>query len=219
MDVTALAADTRTAAPTTSAFSSLTKNIDTFLTLLTTQLRNQDPLEPLDTEKFTSQLVQFASVEQSIKTNAHLEALIALQGASDRDAAIGFVGREVTVATDRSLLKDGAARWTYTLPAPAGAVSLRILDRNGAEVARSPGDPAAGAHPFQWDGRTASGAVAPDGVYRLEVAARGADGAAIAASPEAVLLVRAAKFGAGAPVLETEIGDVALADIRRLAAQ
>lgn len=78
MEIAAAAAQ-----PAPSAFSSLTKNFDTFLTLLTTQLRNQDPLDPLDTEKFTSQLVQFASVEQAIKTNQHLETLIALQSARE----------------------------------------------------------------------------------------------------------------------------------------
>ena len=76
MDITALSSPS-TQQP--QAFSQLTENFDTFLTLLTTQLRNQDPLSPLDTEKFTEQLVQFASVEQSIQTNQHLEALLALE--------------------------------------------------------------------------------------------------------------------------------------------
>lgn len=218
MEISALASPTETAA-STSAFSSLTKNIDTFLTLLTTQLRNQDPLEPLDTEKFTSQLVQFASVEQSIKTNSHLEALIALQGAQDRDAAIGFVGREVSVATDQAALKDGAARWTYALPSAAAAVALRILDQNGVEVARAVGAASAGAHEFTWDGATATGTKAPDGVYRLKIDALAADGGAIAAATEVSLTVGAANFGAGAPTLDTEVGAVALADVRRVAAQ
>jgi flagellar basal-body rod modification protein FlgD len=219
MDVAATAPPLPTAAASTGALSSLTKNIDSFLTLLTAQLRNQDPLEPLDTEKFTSQLVQFASVEQSIKTNSHLEALIALQGAQDRGAAIGFVGREISVATDKSVLKAGEARWTYALPGAAGAVALRIFDARGAEIARGPGATSAGAHEFSWDGTTAAGAKAPEGVYRLQVDAIGTDGATIAATTEVKLTAEAARFGAGAPSLETDIGAVALDAVRRIARQ
>lgn len=220
MDISTVApASQTTAAASSTAFSSLTNNIDTFLTLLTTQLRNQDPLEPLDTEKFTSQLVQFASVEQSIKTNSHLEALIALQGAQDRQAAISFVGQDVTLASDKTTLKNGAANWTYSLPSDASAVSLKVFNAAGVEVASGPGALSAGAHAFEWNGRTAQGATAPDGVYRLEVSAQGPDGAKIDATIETTLRIGAANFGDGAPTLETAAGTVALADIRRLAAQ
>jgi len=87
MDITAIASQ-QTQAASSSAFSSLTTNFDTFLTLLTTQLRNQDPLDPLDTEQFTQQLVQFAGVEQSIQTNSNLETLIALQSSTYRAGAL-----------------------------------------------------------------------------------------------------------------------------------
>jgi flagellar basal-body rod modification protein FlgD len=203
---------------TTSAFSNLTKNIDTFLTLLTAQLRNQDPLEPLDTEKFTSQLVQFASVEQSIKTNSHLEALIALQSAGDRQTAISLVGRDVEAASDRAALGPDGARWTYTLNRPAASVLLRVTDAAGTEIARLEGKTAEGAHPLAWDGRTAAGARAPDGVYRLSVEALGADGKPAPASVTTQLRVEAAVFGLDGPALDTAAGMVRVADVRRLAA-
>jgi len=202
-----------------SAFSSLAGNIDTFLILLTTQLRNQDPLKPLDTEKFTSQLVQFASVEQSIKTNSHLEALIALQGASDRQSALAFIGREAQVASDKAALSEGRAAWTYTLPADARALSISVLNANGAVVARSIGTAGAGDHEFIWDGTALDGGAAPPGVYRLKVDALGADGANLTAEIRSAARVTAASFGAGAPKLETSIGVIELSQIRRVAGE
>jgi flagellar basal-body rod modification protein FlgD len=206
------------AAPSASAgaFSTLAGNIDTFLTLLTTQLRNQDPLKPLDTEKFTSQLVQFASVEQSIKTNSHLEALIALQGASDRQSALAFLGREAVVASDKAALTDGRATWTYTLPSDARAISISVLNDKGVVVARSAGAAAAGAHEFSWNGVALDGAAAPPGVYRLAVDALGADGSKLTAEIQSAARVTAATFGEGAPKLETSIGLIELDQIRRV---
>jgi flagellar basal-body rod modification protein FlgD len=200
-----------------NAFSALAGNIDTFLTLLTTQLRNQDPLKPLDTEKFTSQLVQFASVEQSIKTNSHLEALIALQGATDRQSALDFIGREARVATNMAQFANGRADWTYVLPQDARAVSLSVLDEKGNVAARLPGAASAGAHAFSWNGTMPDGRAAPDGVYRLQIDAIAADGAAIAADIESQARVLAASFGAGAPKLETTLGAIELHQIRRVA--
>ena len=97
MDIAALTETTQTP-QTNGAFSQLTSDFDTFLTLLTTQLQNQDPLEPLDTEQFTSQLVQFAGVEQSIQANSNLETLISLQSGADKQASLDLVGRAVSVA-------------------------------------------------------------------------------------------------------------------------
>lgn len=201
----------------TSAFSTLTKNIDTFLTLLTAQLRNQDPLEPLDTEKFTSQLVQFATVEQSIKTNSHLEALISLQSAQDRANAIGLVGREVSVSSDKAMLRAGSAHWVYVLPQQASAVALTIVDASGQAIARRAGPAEAGRHSFSWDGALGDGRRAPEGVYTLKVEALDQDGAAIVADVETSGRIAAARFGA-ATVLETDIGAIPLDSVRRVSA-
>jgi len=216
MDIAALAASTQIAS--TTAFSSLTRNFDTFLKLLTTQLRNQDPLDPLDTEKFTEQLVQFSSVEQAIKTNAHLEALIALQGAAERQSALGFVGRTVTIASDRAATAGDGAMWSYTLPSAAASASLTIVDQNGAVVAQRAGAAGAGVHSLVWDGLASNGAKAPAGVYRLIVDARDADGAPIAVEITTDARVSAVAFGAAETNLETHIGLIALGLVRRVAA-
>jgi flagellar basal-body rod modification protein FlgD len=201
-----------------SAFSSLTKNIDTFLTLLTTQLRNQDPLEPLDTEKFTSQLVQFASVEQSIKTNSNLEALIALQSATERDSALRFVGATATVATDRVYNSGTGAKWSYSLPQLASTVSIAVVNAAGQVVASANGLSAPGAHDFSWDGAMTDGRAAPEGVYRLIVSAKGANGEALSPSVETTTRITGAVFGDAGTQLETAAGVIPLGAVRRVSA-
>lgn len=195
-----------TAASTQSAssrgFSQLTENFDTFLTLLTTQLRNQDPLKPLDTEKFTEQLVQFASVEQSIQTNQHLEALIALQSASANETALAMVGRVATVESDVAALTEDGARWSYRLPQDAAAVSVRVLDASGGAVAVLQGAGKAGAHDVNWSGAMNTGGRAPDGAYRLSVEAVDAEGGPLDVSTYARGRVDAVAFDTGAPEIE-----------------
>jgi len=201
MDISAVTA-TATQSETPRAFSQLTQNFDTFLTLLTTQLRNQDPLKPLDTEKFTEQLVQFASVEQSIQTNQNLEALIALQSASANETALAMVGRIASVNGDIATLTADPARWTYSLPADAANVSVNVVDANGATVAVLAGSGAAGVHEVNWTGETNDGGRAPEGAYRLVVNAVDADGNAIEAAISTRGRVDAVAFHNGAAEIE-----------------
>ena len=174
MDVQAIA--TSQQAPSSNAISSLTENFDTFLTLLTTQLRNQDPLEPLDTEQFTQQLVQFASVEQSIQTNQNLEALIALQSASASEQALSMVGRIVTTSSDAATLGAAPAQWRYEMPDGVQSASLQVVDARGAVITTLPANIAPGAHDILWRGDLDDGTKAAPGTYRLVVSATGPDG-------------------------------------------
>ncbi len=215
MDIASIAAGS-TASASSRATSQLTANFDTFLTLLTTQLRNQDPLEPLDTEKFTEQLVQFAGVEQSIQTNQHLEALLALQTSSANETALAMVGRVATVDSDRAVLSDEAARWTYALPQEAAGAVANIYDSDGALVASTTVAPGAGSHNFSWDGELANGESAPAGVYRLEIAAVGADGEAVDAAISTRGLVDAVSFAANTPTIEIAGQRFALDLVRRI---
>ncbi len=201
MDLAALTSTTAQSA-SANASSQLTQNFDTFLTLLTTQLRNQDPLAPLDTEKFTEQLVQFASVEQSIQTNQHLEALIALQTSSDNETALAMAGRIATVQSDIATLTNDPARWKYELPVDAETVSIQVLDASGAVVAQLNGDNSAGLHEIEWAGDTNNGAGAPQGAYRLNIAAIDADGNSIDANISTRGRVDAVAFENGATEIE-----------------
>lgn len=212
MDITAAAASPLT---TPSASSALTKNFDTFLTLLTTQLRNQDPLNPLDTEKFTEQLVQFSSVEESIKTNAHLETLIALQAGVRRTEALSLVGATAAIETDVAALEGGAATWTYSLAEPAANIEFIVTDAAGAPVAALTGDPG-GDHDLFWNGRMANGAAAPDGVYRLTATATNAAGEPVAIAISAKHRITGAAFEDGATRVETAAGLFDLDRVKRV---
>lgn len=213
MEITAAASASTS---TSTAFSQLTRNVDTFLSLLTAQLQNQDPLDPLDTEKFTSQLVEFASVEQSIATNRNLESLISLQSLVGRQSALGFVGRTVEIATDRAFSEGAGAGWTYETPTGAAAVRLSVIDASGQVVGSAIGDARAGAHEFQWNGKDSAGADAPPGVYRLRAEAVDAAGATLAVAIRSAVRVDAASFIGEEASLETAIGAIGLSSILRV---
>src|ERR1043165_493432 len=93
-------------------------NFQTFLTLLTTQLQNQNPLDPLDTNQFTAQLVQFAQVEQQLKSNDQLATLVSLQQTAQNTSALEYVGQTVDVDGNTTVLKNGEATWQLSVPKP-----------------------------------------------------------------------------------------------------
>jgi flagellar basal-body rod modification protein FlgD len=209
MDIASIAA-TQTGAAT--AGSRIAADFDTFLTLLTAQLQNQDPLDPLDTDKFVSQLVEFSSVEQSIETNRNLEALIALQSTAQTSNALALLGETVVFPGDRGVAAGGAAEWRYQVPTGASAVALTVTDAQGRIVARATGAADAGEHAYVLNG-------AADGeTYRLAVVAVDRSGASLVASARSLATVTSVSDIGGAPSLSTALGDVALADVTRVIA-
>ena len=172
-----------TAGSTSDAASKkLTENFDTFLQLLTTQLKNQDPLNPLDSKDFISQLVQFSEVEQSIQTNQSLGKLLDFQNTNQATAALGYIGNKVEVKGDTAPLENGTAEFSYTLPSNAASTLVVIRDANGQVVHSASGEVTAGKHSFVWDGTTNGGGTAPPGSYKITIAAQDADGAPITAT-------------------------------------
>jgi flagellar basal-body rod modification protein FlgD len=153
----------------------LADNFEMFLTLLTEQMKNQDPLNPMDSTQFVNQLVDFSSVEQQIAQNQNLESLLILQSAAAQANSVGYIGRIAMAATPDAYLQDGNAEWEYTLPEDAESVSLVIKDGDRI-VARANGETTTGTHTFQWDGTDAAGSDLEDGVYTLEITATNADG-------------------------------------------
>ncbi len=160
---------------TKAAAATLADTFDTFLALLTTQLKHQDPLDPMETSEFTSQLVQFSGVEQSINTNKKLDQLVQLQTSSQLNSAVAFIGKTVEVVRDLLLLKDGAAKISYGLDRNAAHTIISITDQNGRAVRAIQGETAAGRHEFEWDGRDSNGVQVPDGVYGFSVIATDGD--------------------------------------------
>jgi flagellar basal-body rod modification protein FlgD len=159
--------------------SSLAENFDTFLLLLTTQLKNQDPLEPLRTEEFTQQLATFTGVEQAISTNKKLDELLSVYQAGYAANLVNYLGQTVTAKGEITALKQGQANWSYELADAAAGVTLSVFDQNGKLIWSGAGATEAGTHAFLWDGKDAAGVPQPEGLYRLKVEAKDANGTAI----------------------------------------
>ena len=155
--------------------ATLAGNFQTFLTLLTTQLQNQNPLDPLDTNQFTQQLVQFASVEQQLKTNDQLTTLVSLQQTAQSTQALGFVGKTAVVDGSTTAVKNGAATWELSIPTNSN-VNISITNSTGQTVFTGGYAVTAGNNqPFTWDGKGNDGTQWPDGQYKMT--ATGADSA------------------------------------------
>ncbi len=161
--------------------TSLANNEQTFLKLLTTQLKNQDPLSPTDTTQMTSQITQMTGVEQQLVTNDLLAALVGMNTGSGLSEAVGMMDKLVTAETSTSTLKDKEATFVYNQAGGATQVKVEITNAAG-KVVRTilPDNMKSGDHTYKWDGKDDSGAQLPDGgVYTAKVTASGADGKAI----------------------------------------
>ncbi|MGE0830343.1 MAG: flagellar hook assembly protein FlgD [Hyphomonadaceae bacterium] len=157
---------------TASAEQTLAGNFNTFLTLLTAQLQNQDPLSPMDSNQFTQQLVQFSSVEQQIKTNQNLESMLAQSKAAAAGTALSYLGRDAVLNSDTAALQNGAVAWTYSLPNESSATKIEVRDARGVTLYTANGETGAGAHLFTWNGAQTNGQTAPPGAYQLVVTAK-----------------------------------------------
>ena len=152
------------------ARASLAGDMDAFLLLLVTQLKNQDPLSPLEPTEFTNQLVNFAGVEQQIATNDNIEKLLSVQNAVLASAVIGFVGKEVVADTSGKLpLQNGEATFEYTLGSSASNVVMTISDDEGRILFTKAGETSVGKHEVIWDGKDGKDQTMPDGSYNLAI--------------------------------------------------
>jgi flagellar basal-body rod modification protein FlgD len=161
----------------------IASDFTTFLKLLTTQLQNQDPLSPMDTNQFTQQLVEFASVEQQMKSNDSLTALVALQQATLSSSALALVGATVVVDGSTTQLASGQATWILDVSKPATA-AITIKDSTGATVYTGSVAVNPGGQNFVWDGHATDGTVCPDGTYTMTATATDANGQTTAISTE-----------------------------------
>lgn len=162
-----------------AALSSLSSNFTNFLSMLMTQLKNQDPTSPMDTNQFTTELVQFSSVEQQIATNTSMTKLIELTQAGEVMQSSAMIGRQVTVESDHLPLQGGTGRAQFTTTA-AGPVQIAITTDTGAKIRDITVAADKGANSWTWDGKDGSGKPLPDGSYKIAIAGRGAGGAAAA---------------------------------------
>jgi flagellar basal-body rod modification protein FlgD len=162
--------------------NSLADNEQTFLKLLTTQLKNQDPLSPTDTTQMTSQITQMTGVEQQLVTNDLLTALVGMSTGGGISEGVNLMGKQVTAETDKSVLKDKEASWSYTQSRAGTGVKIEVLDKFDKVVATVlPDDMSGGDHTFKWDGKsTPEGVQQPEGgEYTIKVTATDANGTTI----------------------------------------
>ncbi|MBI3440753.1 MAG: flagellar hook assembly protein FlgD [Proteobacteria bacterium] len=152
----------------------LNQNFDQFLTLLTTQLKNQDPLAPMDSTQFTNQLVSFSGVEQQIKTNENLAKLLSNSSTSQTTMGLSYIGLNVNISGtqfDFNPKTDASVKLNYTLPSDAAINTVSILDQNGNTVYTTKGELSSGAHAFARNGTDQNGQAVPAGTYSLQVGA------------------------------------------------
>jgi flagellar basal-body rod modification protein FlgD len=176
------ASSTAAASDSSKSQIGLADDFDSFLQLLTTQLQNQDPLSPMDANQFTQQLVQFSSVEQAIKTNSNLEQLLSLVRSDQIGRNLDYLGTEVE-APGETIRRDGTtpAQVNYQLDQAASDVVISIYDQAGHLVATRKGAGDVGTHSVAWDGRDQTGQPLPQGLYRVDIAAKDATGQPVTA--------------------------------------
>lgn len=192
---------------------SIADNFDTFLTLLTTQLKHQSPLDPLDMNQFTQQLVQFTEVEQSVKLNENIEKMVQLSAATAINGAVSFIGKEVTTSGVTAQLSNGSASWTVTLAKDSPKTTFVVKNASGVPVFTQSGPAPGGSNVFSWDGQTDTGVIAPEGRYTLDIVAQDDAGNTIEATTAATGVVEGVDMSGDEPMLLVSGWRVPLSDI------
>jgi flagellar basal-body rod modification protein FlgD len=216
LPVTSSSVPTSSATPAADAVdkTTLANNFTTFLQLLTTQLKNQNPMDPLDTNQFTQQLVQFAQVEQQMKQNDQLSTLISIEKSAQATVALSYVGQIAVVDGSTNLL-NGNATWTINAPKPSTA-TVTIRDSTGQTAYSGSFALNAGVQNFTWDGRGNDGRLWPTGQYTLTATGLDASGKNVALSTEVTAVVDSANLQADPPTLSINGHDYTLDQVKRV---
>jgi flagellar basal-body rod modification protein FlgD len=206
-----------TGASTTGALDNtmIASNFTTFLQLLTTQLQNQNPLDPLDTNQFTQQLVQFAQVEQQMKSNDELSTLVALQKSTQATTALAYVGSTVVVDGSTAPLANGSATWTLNVTKPATA-TVTIKDSTGQTAYTGKFSVNPGNQQFTWDGHGNDGRIWPAGNYTLNATGVDANGQSTGISTEVQAPVDSVDLTQDPPLLSVNGQTYTMDKIKRI---
>jgi flagellar basal-body rod modification protein FlgD len=197
--------------------STLAGNFQTFLSLLTTQLQNQNPLDPLDTNQFTQQLVQFAGVEQQLKTNDQLTTLVSLQQTAQSTQALGFVGKTAVVDGSTAALTNSAATWSLGVPTNSN-VSVSITNSAGQTVYSNNYSVQAGQNQsFAWDGKGNDGTQWPDGQYKLTATATDTAGNTVAVTTQVQGVVNSVDLTQSPPLLSINGQNYTVSQVKSIA--
>ena len=193
----------------------IASNFTTFLQLLTTQLKNQNPLDPLDTNQFTQQLVEFAQVEQQMKSNDQLSSLVSLEKSAQATTALAYVGATVVVDGSTAPLTNSTANWSLNVSKPSTA-TVTIKDSTGQNVYTGTVAVNPGTQNFTWNGRGNDGRVWPDGAYTLTATAVDANQQSVAISTEVQAVVDSVDLTQDTPQLSINGQNYTLDKIKRI---
>jgi flagellar basal-body rod modification protein FlgD len=196
-----------------SSRQTIAQNFDTFLQILTTQLKNQNPLDPLDTNQFTQQLVQFTGVEQQLKTNTFLESLLAQTQTAGRMDAVGYIGKQVTVSGKTTQLQGSGAMWGYNADANVANATITIKNAAGNVVYTQSGSLNMGPGTFGWDGISSDGQPQPDGLYTINIEGTNLSGKPVKVATSSIGIVSAVDFSSGTPMVTVGAAKVPLSDV------
>ncbi|PZP38621.1 MAG: hypothetical protein DI585_06840 [Pseudomonas fluorescens] len=154
-----------------------TVDFNTFLKLLVAQLKNQDPLNPLDGTEFTGQIAQFSSLEQQINSNNYLSKLLEQRDYGQQTLAVSYIGKVALAPGDTMAIgKEGGGEFAYKLTTAAAAVEVNVYDKDGKLVRTTKGDTSEGNHIVTWDGKNDAGEQLAEGNYTVKVKAIDAEG-------------------------------------------
>jgi flagellar basal-body rod modification protein FlgD len=193
----------------------IASNFTTFLQLLTTQLKNQNPLDPLDTNQFTQQLVEFAQVEQQMKSNDQLSSLVSLEKSAVASTALAYVGATVVVDGSTAQLTNSTAKWSLNVTKPSTA-TITIKDSTGQNAFTGTMAVNPGTQTFTWNGRGNDGRLWPDGAYTLTATAVDASKQSVAISTEVQATVDSVDLTQDPPQLSINGQNYTLDKIKRI---
>jgi flagellar basal-body rod modification protein FlgD len=213
----AVTSSAATSAASTTAVnnSTIAGNFQTFLTLLTTQLKNQNPLDPLDTNQFTQQLVQFAQVEQQLKQNEQLATLVSIEKTASATTALAYVGQTVAFDGQTATLANNKASWTLQVPSAAN-VTVTVKSATGQTVYTGTFAMEAGTQAFVWDGVDNNNTKWPDGTYTMTATAKDANGQSVAIPSEVEGIVDSVDLTKNPPLLSVGGQTFTLDKIKRV---
>jgi len=170
---------TSTTSSASNAAAQLTGNENTFLTMLMTQLKNQDPTSPLDTSQFTTELVQFSGVEQQISTNSSLTQLIQLTQSGQLLQGSSVVGHTLAVANSDMPVQNGSGQIQFSVPSNQNVV-VSVSNSAGTLLSQSNVAATSGVNSWSWNAKSSAGVSQPDGDYKVTVNAVDSSGTASA---------------------------------------
>tara|TARA_R110000787_G_scaffold79571_3_gene173853 strand:+ start:2119 stop:2790 length:672 start_codon:yes stop_codon:yes gene_type:complete len=203
-----------TAANKNSASDSLSQlgnDYNKFLTLLTAQIQNQDPLEPVDSTQFVAQLAQLSQVEQAVQTNTQLETVSSQISGLLNLGGTDLLGRDVTIQSDTVMLKNGATATTYEVGEAASEVTAKIIDPLGRTIRTITGLSVRSGTQNQlgWDGKDDYGNPQLDGIYSVQLAAKNTAGEAVNIQASRSARVEDVRFQEGEIVFGLDGGETA----------